>query len=310
MNLYIFNSAHETIDLPRNQIFICQYDLRATMITLVKKLEQNPEIQNIYHCTSVCSFSKTVPTGTINQVKTIYEFHAKKPPEPVIVNPAGKIDLLAFPDLEVSGLPNETFKIIADYYDRYSYTIAFTCQLMKKKLNTLAYVIRQGNENWQQEAAAAFSSSLHTLPEKTIVKTDPIQLPEGAHFSHSQKHIYAKYVKILNLKGLSTEQILNDCRWTKICDSEPSLKRRAQALLEELENLVSPEKTKIKDNLQTIAHQFNNSVFNLRFPANFEVPQLQVELTFDESTDLAKQIQKLQSLPYEKIFSILNGNES
>ncbi|EQC49250.1 hypothetical protein M899_0689 [Bacteriovorax sp. BSW11_IV] len=209
----------------------------------------------------------------------------------------------------------------APLVDRELWAIAHACKLFHKPLRSVKLVSDHANGNEickmvrdkQEEYAEYLFDKMMPLLSDSLVQK--IESPENdifskAHFSLSMQRKYNSTLHSLELKYNFTEQdVFNEIKVNEILEENWAPKRKALAILEKMNALLSPYKIKLEEKTKIFLSPLSKYDIVARPDKDFDNVKLQFTFTATSSEELELKLHALKKIDYNQYKSIIFGED-
>lgn len=281
----------------------------------------NDKIDKVYNI-GICGALKGQKTHSIHQIRTIYCDRNKSVEFKSFTSSLANstIDLISSNKRVFEKDYSQYLKNFAPLVDREAWSIASTCQLLKKKFLAIKMISDQGGDEKKEiceivkDQAEFFSSSLLAYFLENISldledekqEKDDLPILESFHLTTTQRRFFSSLKEKLERKHKSKlEKIINI---EKFISSKKLPKDRSKDLLMEMERALNPVKFQFVEKIESITKEHTDEFLSIQFDRSLEREGIKISAHINSERKLEDLKKKLSKIPLAKVLKAQNGD--
>lgn len=298
----------------------------------------NGKIQRVSNIGVAGSLDPSLQLGEIHKIRTVYLEHGHEEPGNAAFhsftcqNDSPRLDCLTARSRLLEPSRAQKLSCFAQIVDMELWATASVCHLFQLPLDSTKLLVDSPLEidgtrcEQVQFHSLEYSQKLYDFIQIDNLKTNSPQLEieqiakhelfslseilPGFYFSTTQKRQLIGLLHSLSCKDqIPALTVLQKIDWFKIQKTIPHPKKRTQKLLQELQSLLTPFYTQLKNKLDLLCFPLTKAKCQVQFAPDFENTSLQFNAQINKKKEFLALCKALEEFPYEKVQQLLNGEE-
>jgi nucleoside phosphorylase len=280
------------------------------------------EIKNVINLGIAGSLNNKINKFDIIKIRTLYAEHADRLQFKSYTTELKEttIDCITVFDRVLDRNHKEKLSPVAEVVDREAWAIAQVCQLISTPFfsykvvsdnfdeENFCDIVKENARHFSQLLFQYYAKEISTINNQLTDELDLTFSDKNFYFTVTQKRIFNKMLQHFKLLKIDFLEFFHSENYIKIKSKENSPKEKTKMLLELMDNVLYPEKRKIRNKInKSLFPLLQNDIIATHDP-NFEDTSLKISFNIKTQNDLDEKIQALKNYKIDTFSDIMKGD--